>query len=349
MDDIYAIISLVSKWTNREIVIGNIEHQILQLLAERPYSIYKIMSYFKNTNRPMDYKNAFRRAQKIIKLELIQEIESAKSESTHGAIFYRLSEFGLYYLIRNTRSSLVLHLTLTQLFKLVLKSYKDNILFSTVLYPYFEISTLLNLCGTLQIGAIWQYLRACCEQIEKAIGTVNKTQPGGTQIFIWNDISPGQAREFRNLDDTRLGEYLKRELKLNWLDRAEIRKFEDDKNLNISSGNNSVLISLSENKRTAILKINRKQVKKLNVTLLPLKDGSLFVWTINVPDISMHQYATLFLSASTKQLASQLVFGIVSKGLIESDIKALASDKKFTKLVRSTQKDFNKACKLITV
>jgi hypothetical protein len=297
----------------------------------------------------MDYKNAFRYTQKIIKLELIEEIESSKSESVHGAIFYRLSEFGVYFLIRNTRSPLLGYLTLTQLFKLVLKSYKDNVLFSTVLYPFFEISTLLNLHGALQIGAIWQYLRACCDQIEKAIGTVNDTQPGGEQIFIWDDIGAGKAHAFRELKDTRLWGYLNREFKLSWLNRAEIRKFEDDRNLKISSGSNSVLISLSENKRTAILKVNRKEVKKLNVVHLPLKDGRLVAWSINVPDITMDEYATRLLSEGIKLLASQLVFGIISKGLIESDIKAMTSDKKFIKLVRRTQEDFNNACKLITV
>ncbi len=355
MNDIYMneIISVVSKWKNRDVVIGDIELEILHLLVDRPFSIYNIMLYFRkkltdNKKRPMDYKNVYRRTKKILELELIQKVESTKTESVHAAKFYRLSELGLYYLIRNTTRSLVQHAVLTQLLKLLLKNYGDNILLQTVLNPYFEVGTILDLYSAIQLYAIWQYLRACCEEIEKAIERINNIQPGGEEIFIWNEIEPHpSARPFRELKDGRLGRFLKRELKLDWLHRAEIRKSEDDMNLNISSRNNSVLISLNKNKRTAILKMNRKQVRELNVVLLPSNDGSLYVGTINVPDISMEEYAAVFLSDGIKQLASQLVFALVSKGLIENDITALTLDKKFTKLVQSTKDEFNKACKQI--
>ena len=68
----------------------------------------------------------------------------------------------------------------------------------------------------------------------------------------------------------------------------------------------------------------------------------------NAPD-SIEQFATEGLSAKINQLASQLVVGILSKGLTENDIKALKLDKKFIRLVHSTKEEFNKVCKLIAV
>ena len=57
----------------------------------------------KTKKKPLDYKNVHRRVKRLFDLGLICEDKQPIRPSIHGAIYYKLTDFGVYYVIKNTQ------------------------------------------------------------------------------------------------------------------------------------------------------------------------------------------------------------------------------------------------------
>jgi DNA-binding PadR family transcriptional regulator len=334
-------VTFLGGWNTRNERLDEIGNEFLQLVSHEPYSAYEIKKYLANRKTPMDYKNIHRRVKVMKKFGLITVIEPAGKQSIHRAIYYGPSELGVYYLVRSSTCPLAMYNTIMELFKNLLTNHGNNILFKTVLYPYFKVSTLLNIYDSRYLYAVWRYLQSCCEEIEKAIEMKRNLEPWGQQIFIWQDVPPGHVMKLRDLEDKRLIDYLEQEFDLKWLSSSEVTKFENDDILKILYKNKSITIELLEDRRKAILKIDRKPMKGLNVNLLPTDTG-LVVFDINIPDDSREDYTSEFLESKIKYLASELVFSLFYVPISESDIRVIAQDDRFTKVVEQTRKVFER-------
>ena len=118
-------------------------------------------------------------------------------------------------------------------------------------------------------------MRDCCNEIDDVINDIEAKERGGQQIFDWQDVAPGEVYELRDLRDNRLVEYLKLEMRLDWLEHSNIIKSEDDNEVRIFYRNKIVTIKLNEvDKTKAYLKVNRKNVRELNVGRYPNEDNS---------------------------------------------------------------------------
>jgi hypothetical protein len=337
---------------------GNVDHiseQFLQFLIYEPLSTYKIKStYMKYNNQNIDYKGVHKRVKKLLIRKLIQKADdvdvSEDKRAVHGAIFYKLSHMGVYHIIFRI-ILLGTYETPASQFRKLLVNYKDDPFFHTILYPYFNVETVLNMDPSIQFYAILKYLRACCEAIEDNVRTRKIGQGGGTPLFRWNDISPGQKHLFKYVENKfiLLKEHLLQEYHLDWLKESYVSKFEDDNTLKFSHRSNSVIVKLNEDKSKATLAINRQIAQELNVSLLHAKGNRTSVHTIYLPKMSNEEFAAMFLRGILKNRVSELVFAVTSAPFTENSKVLLAKDNKFINLVKRTRNEFNKRCEEILV
>ena len=271
----------------------------------------------KKERKPMFYKNVHIRVKRLYELKLIEKKEK---ESERGAIYYGLSTGGIYYLIHNMSHEFIIIL------KNVLQNHRDSIIFKIFLDPYIKRDTLLQIKSTSRISRICSYLHECCEATERAIESINRSSNGyfKEQVFLWQDV-PGD-------DAWRLKDFLNRKFNVNWLENAEIRKA-DENTIKISHGSKSISIKLNDKKDKAILTINRKNVYEFTFSrsLEVLYRGQ-----------SVKEFEVNSFPLTIKSLVSNLVLALVLEGFaIESDMKALAQDKKFMRLLFDNKQKFD--------
>jgi hypothetical protein len=129
--------------------LGSREQFFLALIANEPSSAYKLYSSLKSKRNSMAYKNVHKRVKRLEQLSLISEI---KSDSSHGAKFYRLTSEGLFYLL-----SKFPRIPLTWLIQ-----YKDNVILKALIFSYFEERTLSLISVQREIS---HYLQECCQMV----------------------------------------------------------------------------------------------------------------------------------------------------------------------------------------
>jgi hypothetical protein len=286
-----------------------------------PLSVYQIFNNQKSVHN-FEYN---RRVKVIIgqllNFKLIEKVENRISK--HGAIDYRLSTGGLYYLIHNKRREFI------GIFKKILHYYDRNIMFTTLLYPYIQKSSLENIIDTALISKVCAYLHECCEEIQSALESVEKSNSKYVvqQICLWNDVhAKGQ-------DNYRLIDFLKHEFDINWLDnRAEVMKYGNDNAVRISKRNNRILIKLNEKKTEATMTINKKELYKFDFSprLEILYRGQ-----------TIQDWSTFFFLRRVEILAADLVIALALSATIESDTKVLSQDEKFMRVLKESEKRFH--------
>jgi hypothetical protein len=325
-----SLINEISSFHNRSIALGPVEEEFLKYFAENPclsaYQIRPLHNYpqklwiykleHKKERKPMIYKNVNKRVRRLHNLKLI---EITKRDLTHGAIYYKLTTGGIYYLIQSPDFSTII--------KSILQNYSDNIIFKIFLDPYIKRNTVLQIKATLRISKICSYLHECCKATERAIESINHSLSGHLveQVFMWQDV-PG-------VDNHRLIDFLKQKFDVDWLEKAEIIKSDDRNTIRISRGNKSIVIKLNDEKDKAILIINRKEYE---FTFLSQTFEVLY------REQSIKEFEANSLPLSIKSLVANLVFALALEGFaIESDIKALAQDKKFIRILSDNKQKFD--------
>jgi hypothetical protein len=255
-------------------------------------------------------------------------IEKVQKESKHKAIPYRLSIGGIYNLIHKQRF-------FVKLFKKVLQNYEDNIIFKTLLYPYLERNTIFQIYDTRLLSVVCGYLYDCCEATETALDSINNVagEYNKEEVFIWKDVPA--------VDNARLLTFLKRRFNLNWLDKAEIKKFEDGNTIMIRYRAKSLSIMLNDKKTSAELKINRKKVYEFVVN--PLPDGYL---SIGAPGETVKATYTKFFEGMVSSLVSNLIVTLALGAIpgLGIGFEALAQDNRFMRLLEGTENKFRKQC-----
>jgi hypothetical protein len=270
----------------------------------------------------MEYKKGVDKVVKrVLELRLIETVENKISK--HHAIDYRLSTGGLYYLIYNRRREFI------GLFKKVLHYYNQNIMFTTLLYPYLQISSLENILDTTLISKVCAYLHECCEEIQSALESIEKSNSkyAVQQICLWNDVHE------RGRDNDRLIDFLKREFAINWLDnRAEVIKYGNNSStVRISKRNNRILITLNEKTTEATMTVNGKELHKFVVSPR---------FEILYKGQPIQDWSTFFFLKRVEILAADFVIALALNAIIESDIKVLSQDEKFMRVLKESEMKF---------
>jgi len=160
----YEYIVLAKKFMNIDIDIGPVASTILLYFAtQENFSVYQIFSRLESTPNRMAYKNVHKRVQRLKELAFIKRTEG--KETTHKAIFYKLSEAGLFYLFLKVEK-------LSFIFDIpsILASYSDYEFFEAFVYHHFEKATLKSIKEVSPVNlqvvtGLFQYLKECSKQV----------------------------------------------------------------------------------------------------------------------------------------------------------------------------------------
>jgi hypothetical protein len=149
-----AIYSIKDKDKN----ITEIQQQILLLYIKNEY--LTVYQYWKqiNEDQKLSYKNIHKHVQKLYSLKFLQKKGNV---GKHGSVFYKLSSFGIYFLLRKEKN-----LNLSDA-KILFEHHKNDILFETFLYHYFQKDTIVKIMKNDDrvFSYVLHYLNQCCNEI----------------------------------------------------------------------------------------------------------------------------------------------------------------------------------------
>jgi hypothetical protein len=317
-------IAEISKFPNRNAEPGSVAIDILRhFLSNDVISAYQIFKNLKSKGRPMAYKNVNKRVQKLRSLNLIKEV---KMQSEHGAIYYRLTTGGIFNLLYKYKFRSVMWLYKDEFFQ----NYGDNIIFKTLVYPYFDRETILKSYDYISIFELFSYLIRCCEITDNALTSLKTGEPVKKFLFEWNSI-PGDGEDFLLIS-------MQSVFGFTWAikENVKIEKFENDNAIKVLSTDNSLFIRLEDKKNKAVMTTN---------------DGRTFELIVRTHE---HGQATVYFPYKSAEegvlenIANQisltvpiLAFSIITKSTFNKDqAKILLKDKKFYSLLVYTKKEF---------
>jgi hypothetical protein len=173
--------------------------------------------------------------------------------------YYRLTTGGIFSLIYNGQFSLLapgmfsliyngqidLQFPGMEKIKKLFQNYSENIIFRTILYPYFEEQNLSRIDSSIIIEGILNYLNKCCAITNTYIDFI-KNNKWDAQLRLFNWDNPEKYNEL-------IVQYLNNQFNLNLTEKICIEKDKGSETIKISDKTRSVFITLNEKKDTAIL------------------------------------------------------------------------------------------------
>lgn len=151
---------------------------VMWALNNGPFSVYQIYSNLSNRGQNMAYKNVHPKLQKLYSLGLLEGAEY-HGRSIHGAKYYKVSSKGWFNLIANA-SLINFRSVASSVMKATKKYYSNNIIFSTLVYPYFNSKSITLI---LEEEMLLDYLINCCQSTVDVILT---REPDGRWISVNN-------------------------------------------------------------------------------------------------------------------------------------------------------------------
>lgn len=136
----------------------------------------------------------------------------------------------------------------------ILKYYSNNALFQLFVYPYIKQDTLQRLSSLNSLSLLSSFLYDCCRELEDAIRVFNTTK----NKYITEGYLDWQSIPDDNHNTKRLCDFLKRELNLEWIDRAKLEKIGNGNALKMFYNGKSVLIRLNGIRNKAIVTMKGK-------------------------------------------------------------------------------------------
>jgi hypothetical protein len=327
--------SEISKFSNRNYDLGPVASQMLMQFVQHPYlSAYNIFSSLRKMGgkHKMAYKNVHKRIKQLQSLNLIREIgrESISTRTLHNPKYYRLTTGGIFHLMHN--ATLLYHNGLPGI-KQMFQNYSENIIFRTILYPYFGKETLSKVNRPRIFRDILDYMNKCCTVTEENI-QFRKYNDEFILARLFNWDSPEEYK----LETMVL---LNEEFNLRFTEQPQIEKIDGGRTIKISSKNKSVFIKLADKKDTAILTTADKKTYELGVEL---SDGKYYVGI----RIDTYKEAALKrlvhdIQSNLFTLALSIIVGSADKEFIgfteeTPSSKILSQDKKLMSLLERTKK-----------
>lgn len=180
--------SEIKEYTSLTTPLGEVESLFLLLFSsplsgpQRGLTAYDIYTYLQKQGRTMGYPNVLKRVKRLQELGLIERVQK---EFKRKAIKYKITSRGLF-------QSLLEH----GFEQSTLELYKDNIILNTILYQFFETTTIRKFVTVPRDAALHDYIRTCCEKILKKLDDFR--------------LSPYKIEEYLTLE---IDELIKNEIK----------------------------------------------------------------------------------------------------------------------------------------
>jgi len=307
----------------------------------------------KKSSRYMDYITAWRHLDKLynkFKLTEIGKKDYKSIEKNNGAIPYRLSLNGIFYIIIHNKNKHIFDRVVLPL----IKNYGSSILFTYFLYPYISKETLLEIEKLdIKDGIIYEpvffYLQNICNTIIKSLKSLDSLFYSVDEngfILDWIFMWPRESNKYDlSFDDYELKKFLKTNFKWDWIDNATITPNFNENIIYIkdnskssdatSSKNDNIRIVIDERENTAVLKQNREILKKFVITHnrhAPVEDLYLSI-DIKTSETET-EYLTKYIVDKCKDLHKNLLLDIISQ--IDTSYKSydlLLKDENFNKMI----------------
>lgn len=334
-----------SCYINRDILRLNID--TLELFVQKEYSsVYQICSYIKSAGLKVSYKNVHKKIRKLLSFHLIEEKEV--HEPKHGAIYYRLSEFGIYYLFLKRLDGILFDQVALKKSQIIvfnatnfLKYYSTNALFEIFLYPYFDKETILSINSPDFIIEIFRYLHDCCKEIDNMLSLLNNNMrqiPILKELFSWNKI-PGE-------DNMKLMASLEQIFNLKGEAQPDIKKIDNGMAIQVTTQNTCFFVKLDLQRRKVVATVsdakdssgNRQYEydyvqlnKDFKISLTKTAEESL------VDDLDTERLAEILLLRLVLKLATSY------EQESTKSLKLFSEDTTFMQLIENTHKGFEES------
>lgn len=246
--------------------LGETSEKILNTFLRRKicsaYQCYKDLSLeLSKEGKSITYKNVHEPVQKLFSYNLIKRsMHHFENPTKHGAVYYTLTSFGIFYLMKNRR---IWDLNF-------ILEHDKNELFNLLLYPFIKFETIRSLTDPEIIHLIFMYLIKCCQEIENWYFTRLRyvEELGGmiTGVISIEGISDPQLADIKyNNDPKSFIEFLRSEFDIQWLDKetSKITEVEKYKLFRISDPKHTqkeLLLHLNPEAQEAILSEKNKEV-----------------------------------------------------------------------------------------
>lgn len=257
-------------------------------------STYQCHKYMNNEKKiKISYKNVLKKIKKlsekgfIIKNYIYNNTHNTE-KGKHGAIYYTLSNFGIFYLFSSKNiiiNPLELHIS-------IILNHEELVLYKNILFPYIPLRILKELKSAFIWNSILRYIQYCCFTIENAFIHISKQDHiikpiekiGG--LLYWG---PFTIHLF--LEELRIGKSFAtfKPLELNELDKKVERYHLLEEFLIDKDGKEIVKISNKENERILYFKISENKMtenkeKKLQIYENDYRNNNLLVFEVDISD-----------------------------------------------------------------
>ena len=286
-------------------------------------------------------ENRYKPLDRLVEKKLL--IESINMENNN---IYKVSNIGIFYLLFEGKTFGM------QTQKKLLLNYKGFVIFRIFVYPYITYDSISKIEDSDVFSNIFVYLKKCCERVRNTLFIIVHTYNSyngylTNQVFIWNKTST-DSQSYSGLKS-----FLYYYLKLDWIEKADIKKDSQDKNiLKINDESNTAIIKLSTDKpKKAILTIKGKKIYEFIVREL-IDDYSIesFVCNDNSHNsrITVKEFHLKNLIIATQQEVQILIFSILLTYGVDMKhplYDILKKDKIFMQSLEKTKQYFNQRYK----
>jgi hypothetical protein len=322
-------------------------YTLYQFATSKSLSTYQVFSLLKKTPYKSEYKNVYKKVQNLHSLNLIEKLPKTLDNIEHGAIFYKITSIGIFYLMENMSSNLNFE---------ILKHHGEDPFFKIFVYPYFEQHTLINLKFDHIKHEIFNYFNSCC-RILKDLFHYIKSIEKDKGIYSWVEFWDALPL-YRNEDDEkeRFISILRYRFNLKWLDsKAKIEKI-DEYTITISQNNRIIYLKLNKSKTRAVLSYRNKILYEYIIRPLDEKDPDhnmrieafepkTVEQLINDKEeevrIEIYENIENLSISLLKYCVRRYQFTNAERERIE-DITNIAKDSKFIKVLESAEEKYNK-------
>ena len=237
---------------------GEAAKKLLPLIIEKNYfSTYQCFKEL-NKQKKIAYKNVHKNVKRLYQLGILKEISNT-SLAKHGAIYYKLSSFGIYF-------TFLLHKINSLNISKLIENYPNDGLLEYFLYQFIEKKTVKEIKSDIILGYIFAFLTDCCINIQRSLKhlpQIEKDRGYSTCITVIDNLINPDLEDYWFGGSKDFIDYLKKRFKIKWLDKNTSK-------INYNKSDN--LIKIVEKNYSLILKLNTKSKK----AILDYKENSLF-------------------------------------------------------------------------
>jgi hypothetical protein len=138
-------------------------------------STYQCYKYMNQQKIKISYKNVHKKVQNLSQLDIIKVSKSNLDKvggipSKHGAIYYKLSQYGIFHNLKRTDAFVTFISTFTM--SDYMFDFENFVLYKHILYPYIKLQTVKQLKTFYVLYRIVEYLQRCCVDLESVFSQI---------------------------------------------------------------------------------------------------------------------------------------------------------------------------------